>query len=265
VISKSQGDELFRSFKKQFADGCVKKKTLDAETAGVLWDELASFGSYSFNLSHAVEYSMITFWDMYCKVHYPAEFICASLTYGSETYKDDLIREAFRLGLDLRPPKLGKSKAREWVVINNILYVPFIEIKGFGEKTVEKAEDYFNNKEGFFDKKKKLTKKYLGILDEIKASEDTPITNEFADRIRQYFSFSLFKDNTWKMKKIQEKINLKFDKLNKINFEKKLKGKRYFFVDITKIKFSYKSKKSGGMVYGYVDDKSDSCMIIFNK
>ena len=74
---------------------------------------MSSFGSYGFNLSHAVEYSMIAYWDMYCKIYYPMEFICASLTYGSEDKKENLMEEAIRLGLDIRPPKIEISKLPE--------------------------------------------------------------------------------------------------------------------------------------------------------
>jgi len=272
VISKSQGDAQFMKFKKDFAEGCVKKNTLDKETAEKLWDELSSFGSYSFNKSHAVEYSMITYWDMYCKVHFPKEFICASLSFCGDDKKQDLIKEALRINLDIRPPKVEISKAKDWIIKEDVLYAPFIEIKGLGEKTCKLAEEYrkkYNN-EGFFENNKKkkekiLTKRFVNILEEINAFSDVEIDDDFAEKIEKYFQFSFVKDPSRKYTKILEILNLKLSKLSDINFNKNLKEKKYYFVKITEIRFSYKNEKSGGMVYGYVDDRSSNCMIIFNR
>lgn len=270
IVAKSQGGELFNSFKEEFAKGCVKNKTLDYNTAEELWEQLSSFGNYSFNLSHAVSYSMITYWQMYCKVYYPYEFICASLTYGGEDKKEELIREAFRLGLDIRTPKVGISKANEWVVKDNILYVPFVEIKGFGEKTIEKLEkinlEEENKREEFFGKKKILSQRFLNILEDLNCFKNEPINDEFAEDKKDYFKFSLIKDLTKKYEELLNKFEcLKFKKLIDYNFHEKIEEPIYFFVKITNIKFSYKTGKSGGMVYGYIDDKTNNCMIVFDK
>ncbi|MFW9881385.1 MAG: uracil-DNA glycosylase family protein, partial [Candidatus Thorarchaeota archaeon] len=269
IVAKSQGDEKFLSFKEKFAKGCVKNKTLKYDDAEELWGQLSSFGNYSFNLSHAVEYSMITYWQMYCKVYYPYEFICASLTYGGEDKKEELIKESFRLGLDIRTPKVGISKAYEWVVKDNILYVPFVEIKGFGEKTIEKLEkinlEEENKREEFFGKKKILSQRFLNILEDLNCFKNEKIDDEFAEEKKDYFKFSLIKDLSKKYEGIIEKLkSLKFRKLSEFSFSEKLRNPVYFFVKITNIKFSYKSEKSG-MVYGYIDDKTNNCMIIFDR
>lgn len=265
VISKSQGDAQFMKFKEAFADGCVRKGTFDRETAENLWSELASFGSYSFNKSHAVAYSMITYWDMWCKVNYPEEFICSSLTFCGEDKKPDIIREAYRLGLEVRPPKVGKSKAKDWFVDNKVLYTPFIEIKGLGERTCGLAESYSETKGYFEESKKLLPKRFVEIFNKIDAFRDVSYDDDFAESIEEYFKFTYVRNPARKYKKILEYLNIDLSELGDINYESSLKKEKYFFVKFTEIRFSYKGDKSGAMVYGYCADTTSSCMIIFDK
>ncbi|MFA7099363.1 MAG: DNA polymerase III subunit alpha, partial [Eubacteriales bacterium] len=87
----------------------------------------------------------------YLKLYYPAEFICANLTFGAEGKKVELVEEAERLGLNIVFPKIGISDAFKWVVKDKDLFVPFIEIKGVGDKTAEKFAAYRTpTKKGFF-------------------------------------------------------------------------------------------------------------------
>lgn len=278
VISKSQGVEQFEKFRKEFADGCVKRKTLDRETAEELWSELSSFGSYGFNLSHAVEYSYITYWDMWMKVHYPIEFICAKLTYGNEKNMEEIVEEAIRLGLDIRPPKIGMSKAFDWVVKGNILYCPFVEIKGLGDKTAGYAEQY--NEKGFFtgEGKSKLGQKFLNILKDIGAFENRVFDDDEYERISKYFKFSFCRDKMRKYKKVLDKIKpyLDYRPIDGIDFNEIDKDYYHYIGLMTEVKFGYRSaiqkldssKKNDGSnlggVYGNLDDGTSFCMMIYN-
>jgi DNA polymerase III subunit alpha len=284
VISKSQGVETFQKFKKDFADGCEKKGTLKREEAEILWSELASFGSYGFNLSHAVEYSLISYWDQWLKVHYPLEFICVSLTYGSDEKKDDLIEEAFRLNIKISPPKIGISKAYDFIIRDNTLYLPFIEIKGFGEKTAKYAEEFKKNKnEGFFSaekEKNKLTQRFINILEEIKAFENIELDDEEAERIQNYFQYSLIRDKSRKIRPIFELISkhITFSKIVNIDFNTSDREERFYYGKMTEIKFGYRGKidtlekqlgysevkDNLGCVYGNFIDGTDFCMLVFD-
>jgi DNA polymerase-3 subunit alpha len=193
VVAKSKGSEEFLKFKKIFANGCVKNKTLNKEGAEKLWDELASFGKYSFNCSHSVGYSVLAYWQMFIKIYYPLEFICASLTCGSDKSKPDIIENALRKDYDIRPPKIGKSDSKKWIVKNDVMYCPFIEIKGFGESTAKEIasrKTKVNN--GFFDIDTSIGKKTKAddILNIIGAYKDCEVTSEQNNKLKQYFDFS---------------------------------------------------------------------------
>jgi len=275
VISKSKGVEQFNKFKEIFADGCVKRKTLDRETALRLWDELSSFGSYGFNKSHAVEYTMIGYWDMWLKVHYPEEFICASLTYGTkdEAKKTDLIEEALRIGLDVRPPKYGISHHEKWLIKEKVLYAPFIEIKGFGVKTAKKAGEYkVKNKDNFFEKDDEKLTKFEKILRAIRAFDDTELSDEEYGEMADYFSVSFVRDPAKKLRKI---ITILKDNLKVVDLKNSQKSQKekYFFGYMTEIKFGYKeavnktdssSRESMGGVYGNLKDNTDFSMVVFS-
>jgi len=140
VMGKSKGGEAFEKFKGQFVQGCTEQQTLSPNEATHVWDTLASFGSYGFNFSHAVEYSMIGYWTGWLKFNHTLEFMASLLTHCDEKYKSTYVNEARRLGLTISLPRLGKSNATKWIPGNGgILLAPFTEIKGFGTNAAQKV------------------------------------------------------------------------------------------------------------------------------
>ena len=267
VIAKSKGEDALRKYEDEFVDGCVETGNASRERASEIWNDIVSFGGYGFNLSHAVEYSMITFWDMYCKLYYPTEFICSMLTYGTDKddKKDEYIEEAFRLGLDVRPPKIGYSNSTEWVEKDGILYAPFVEIKGIGDKTAVQFENI--NKESFYGDNK-ISKRFLNILDKINADKNEPLTDEEADRVSDYLGISLVKNRLFKYKKLVKTLNKndnftvakKFD-TNKLSIDNK-----YIIGIISELKLKYKNTKDGkvGTASGTIKDDSGYLSFVFS-
>lgn len=192
IIAKKHDTKLFAPFKKEFIKGCTDQKTLSKEEAKEFWETLQAHGRYSFNKAHSTAYAIIGYWCAYTKYHWPAEFICANLIHGADSKKEELIEEAKELGLKLMLPKVGISDALKWVVQNDKLYVPFIEIKGIGEKSALqciKLKTKQQKKKGFFEindiaqeKKTKIEK----ILEAIGAYNNRP-----ADNISDYFTFNI--------------------------------------------------------------------------
>ena len=282
VISKSQGAEQFMKFKDLFVQGCIDRGTLDKDTAEQLWNELSSFGSYGFNLSHAVEYTYITYWDMWMKIHYPEEFICAALTYGPEDKKEEILEEAYRLGLKIEFPKVGFSSADLWSVKDKVLYMPFCAIKGIGEVTAKQCQKYgeiINKGQGFFDTKKNkdLGTKTKNLLEQIHAfDKNRVLTEEEMDDLSDFFSMPIIRDPSRKYKKVMEKISdfVEISQLGDIDWTSRPDDKvRYYFGRMTEIRFGYKEKVATlssdkhsdnlGGVYGNMKDDTDFVMVIF--
>lgn len=134
IISKKRDKKLFEQYKKQFINGCKKQKTFSRKEAEQFWEDLQGFSSYCFNKGHSVSYALVAYWSAYLKLNYPTEFICCALTYSAKSKKKEIIEEAYRLGLQLKLPKVNMSDPIKWVAKNNNLYVPFKEVKGLGDK-----------------------------------------------------------------------------------------------------------------------------------
>jgi len=192
VIGKKRDPKEFEQYKKQFLEGCAKQQTLSQKEGNEFWDGLLKWASYGFNLSHSVEYAMLAYWTAWCKVNYPAEFVCASLTYAKKDEKQSLINDAIKLGMEIVFPKTDLSDPIRWTVRENKLYVPFIEINNVGEEAAKKLCGQSEGKnDGFFDVKPVLDRKtQLGrIALEIRANQVD--FKPDSKMISTYFSFSL--------------------------------------------------------------------------
>ena len=184
IVGKKLGEEAFEKYKKMFVDGCLKMETLTEEQALSFWNTLLSFARYGFNKSHSISYAYNTYFTAYLKHHYPECFLTASLTCEGDTQKPALLKEAQRIGLKIIPPKIESSHALKWIAKNKCLHVPFSEVKGLGEKSVETIAQYQQSLQpGFFTSEAPALKgKLLKILQEIGA-----FTEEVPDTIDDYF------------------------------------------------------------------------------
>src|SRR3546814_15050352 len=69
------------------------------------------FAGYGFNKSHAAAYALLTWQSSWLKLHHPAAFYAAALTYNSEDFDKlrKIIREARERGIEMLPPSIEKS------------------------------------------------------------------------------------------------------------------------------------------------------------
>ena len=186
AMEKSKIEEV-KKYREEFIVNSVKNKELTKDQAIEIMDNIEGMSAYSFCKAHAVEYSFLSYWCQFLKMNYPLEFICANLTYAAESKKDELISEGVRMGIKINLPKIGMSDKKEWKIIGEELYCPFIEIKGFGEKTAEKFAE--NKKDG---SGKKTNAKIENILSDIKKYEDgkdVDIGKHFSFRVPKYKTF----------------------------------------------------------------------------
>jgi DNA polymerase-3 subunit alpha len=135
ILAKKQDPAKLEPYRKKFLEGAEELELITLGQATRFWEDLKNHAHYSFNRAHSVEYALIGYWTAWLKVNYPQEFICAALTCGKESQKEELLEEASRLGLQIIPPKIGLSDPFKWEVNGGQLVCPFIEIKGVGEKT----------------------------------------------------------------------------------------------------------------------------------
>ena len=80
--------EVLMAKKKDFVERAVQKSIVTENQAIEIFDRLIPFAGYAFNKSHAVSYTLMAWWEMYMKVHYPKEY-----KKVIKNYKDDFESE----------------------------------------------------------------------------------------------------------------------------------------------------------------------------
>jgi DNA polymerase-3 subunit alpha len=108
IIGKKKDAKDFDEFKDRFIKGAsayiAPNQALD------LWHDFEAHAGYSFNKSHAVAYSTLSYWTAWLKYHYPLEFMFALLK--NEKDKDtrtEYLIEAKRMGIPVKLPHINDS------------------------------------------------------------------------------------------------------------------------------------------------------------
>lgn len=116
---KKKNHKALAQFKEKFVNGysnLIKSKGVAekraVEQASEVWEKMLAFASYGFNKSHAVAYTMMSYWSQWFKVNYPLEFWTTSLQYASK--EADIpyrLVEMKKTGVDIevRPPDINFS------------------------------------------------------------------------------------------------------------------------------------------------------------
>lgn len=91
---------------------------------------------YGFNKSHAVSYSIISYWTAYMKANFPLVFY-TTLLNGNLDDADAFIAEARQLGIEVLPPHVNSSKFNFSVEDGTKIRAGFNAVKGVGPKAVD--------------------------------------------------------------------------------------------------------------------------------
>lgn len=108
IIGKKKDAREFDEFKELFVRNATG--TLGGSAAKKMWNDFEAHAGYSFNKSHAVAYSTVSYWTAWLKYYYPIEFIFSLLK--NEKDKDgvtEYLIEAKRMGIALRLPHINDS------------------------------------------------------------------------------------------------------------------------------------------------------------
>jgi DNA polymerase-3 subunit alpha len=108
IIGKKKDAKEFDQFREKFVEGA--SRFLSPNTAKDLWHDFEAHAGYSFNKSHAVAYSTLSYWTAWLKYHYPLEFMYSLLK--NEKDKDartEYLIEAKRMGISVKLPHVNDS------------------------------------------------------------------------------------------------------------------------------------------------------------
>ena len=108
IIGKKKDAKEFDKFKDQFVEGA--SRFITPNLARDLWNDFEAHAGYSFNKSHAVAYSTLSYWTAWLKYYYPIEFMYSLLK--NEKDKDartEYLIEAKRMGISIKLPHVNDS------------------------------------------------------------------------------------------------------------------------------------------------------------
>lgn len=202
AIGKSMGGDYINKMRPLFIKGCLENN-VDEESANAIWKNILDMGSYTFNKSHAVAYSMLSYWCMVLKAYFPLEFALATL----KNSKDDdqsiqILRELVKDGFKYKTFDKDLSEV-DWSIKDGILIGGFSNIKGVGEKKAQKFVD------------KRLSGKALTVIENRTLfNGETPYDSlfEFKDKFHLFYdNWNVFlKDKPVLLKDIQDGDEVRF-------------------------------------------------------
>jgi DNA polymerase III subunit alpha len=121
-LTKAKGKypEKARKARESFIGDAIKRG-VDEQAAIKIWEEIIEpFGSYSFNKSHSVCYSVLGYQTAYLKAHYPLEFLLANLKFELQANTPTAAEDAANIKNEIR--KLGKKILAPDINLSDISY-----------------------------------------------------------------------------------------------------------------------------------------------
>lgn len=187
--------ELMKEQREKFISGCLGNGVPE-NVATEMFELIDKFSGYGLNKSHAVGYGIIGYQTAYLKAHYPAEFMCSSLT--SESSDKDrvgiLIAECRKMGIDVLPPSVNES-GQDFTVVSGkdgkkAIRFGISGITGIGDNT---AEAIFRKRPytSMYDMLRKVDKSQYNVK-KIQALVQAGAFDDFGTRKSQYEAVSEF-------------------------------------------------------------------------
>ena len=198
IIGKKKDAKEFDQFKDKFVTGASKH--ISKKQAETLWQTFEAHAGYSFNRSHAVAYSMLSYYTAWLKSYYPLEFMFSILK--NENDKDartEYLIEAKRLKLSIKLPHINESDVFFSLKEDSIRF-GLGEIKFISDSIANKIIDQrpFNSYSDFIDKASKkgsgINSRAISALNAIggAAFPDNPRSGNEKDSYYEYLGIPTF-------------------------------------------------------------------------
>jgi len=159
--AKGKHPEKAKKIKEDFISDSMKNNLTQKQAEDIFEKVIEPFGKYSFNKSHAVLYSMISFHTAWLKAHYPLEFLVSNLKHevgsNAKIAKDNIAKikeEIRRLKVNIIPPDLNKSETTYTIIDDHTLLTGFDALKNMGKNAIPEiiAKRPFTSFEDFLTK-----------------------------------------------------------------------------------------------------------------
>jgi len=178
----------------------IMQPHISKKEAQHLWHDFEAHAGYSFNRSHAVAYSMLSYYTAWLKFYYPLEFMFSLLkNEGNKDTRTEYLIEAKRLGLKVRLPHVNESDVyfslKEDAIVFGLAEVKFIS-DSIANKIIEKRpyKDYDDLIEKASKKGSGINSRAIAALNAIggAAFQDNPRSGKEKDNYYEYLGIPTF-------------------------------------------------------------------------
>jgi DNA polymerase-3 subunit alpha len=201
IIGKKKDAKEFDQFKDKFISGA--KKHISEESAEKLWHTFEAHAGYSFNKSHAVAYSTLSYWTAWLKKYYPVEFMFSLLKNENDKDKrTDYLIEAKRMNIKIRLPHINES-GEDFTLEGDAIRFGLGNVKYISEGIAKKilANKPFSSYEDFIEFTSKkgsgVNSRAVDALNKIGAAAftDNPRTGNEREFLYEYLNIPEFVTN----------------------------------------------------------------------
>jgi DNA polymerase-3 subunit alpha len=141
---KGKNPEKAKKWREEFIEGAIANK-IEEKMAIRIWEEIVEpYSRYSFNRSHAITYSFISYITAYLKANFPLEFLLANLKSelqsNAPTAEESALKiknELRKLGKKILPPDVNKSEVSYKIIDDETLLTGMEAAKFLGEDAME--------------------------------------------------------------------------------------------------------------------------------
>lgn len=209
IIGKKKDPHEFDQFRDKFVEGA--SKYIDPAAAASLWQSFEAHADYSFNKSHAVAYSTLSYWTAWAKHYYPLAYMYALINNEPKQQKRSyLFIEARRLNVPILNPHVDKSGVGIQIE-GDALRLGLEDVKYVGTKVASAivlGRPYGNymNWKHYVDNTPSINSRAFSVLDTVGAMDfdevDRPADE---DKLYEYLGIPNFKvDEAWRFDDIAD-------------------------------------------------------------
>lgn len=201
AVGKKNAEKL-ALWSERFIEGVAQK--IGEKDAKALWKDVEASAKYSFNKSHAVTYSMLTYAMAFLKHYYPLEFYTALLAREkSGEKKVEYLIEAKRNGIRVLTPHVNRSDVAMSIqgdAQGDHLRMGLSDIKGIGKvagRKILQARPFMNYAHLTEVSETKGSGISVGVLKALNAVggarfDDNPLTGNEQDNFYEYLDIPNF-------------------------------------------------------------------------
>lgn len=177
--------EVMAAERGKFVSG-AEENGVDAKLAGEIFDLIEKFAGYGFNKSHSAAYAYVAYQTCWLKVHYPAEFLCATMTADLDNTDKlvPLIADCKEWEIEVLKPCVNESQLVFTVPKSMTIRYGLGALKGVGRGVVEEII-----------REREANGPYAGLFDLVNRCDSKKLNKRVLESLIKGGALDTFADN----------------------------------------------------------------------